>query len=275
MRERVRFLRPPRPVVMPYLVELNFQPYKVGRMRVMDSWPTTTDDLKAVYEAFVSRLGKSKAIGEMARTYGVSPNTVRRKLRIAGIREVRKSVERPTNEELRSSYEALAAEHGERWALGQLAKRHGVVYMTARQWLIDAGLHTVTPQSPRRPITDPCPCGAVATTRYKDQDQALCFRCYMRTYASDKNSKFRRTAREYIAEVKRDVPCADCGGNFPPCCMHFDHVPERGPKLFNLGSGDYSIKAVQAEIEKCDILCANCHAVRTWISRGKSLKDAV
>jgi hypothetical protein len=55
--------------------------------------------------------------------------------------------------------------------------------------------------------------------------------------------------------------------------MHFDHVPGRGPKLFNLGSGDYSIKTVQAEIEKCDIVCANCHAIRTWISRGKSLED--
>jgi Zn finger protein HypA/HybF involved in hydrogenase expression len=97
----------------------------------------------------------------------------------------------------------------------------------------------------------------------------------MRTYAADKNSGFKRKAREYIAEAKRNVACADCGGNFPPCCMHFDHVPGRGPKLFNLGSGDYSIKAVQAEIEKCDIVCANCHAIRTWISRGKSLEDAV
>jgi Zn finger protein HypA/HybF involved in hydrogenase expression len=91
----------------------------------------------------------------------------------------------------------------------------------------------------------------------------------MRTYAADKDSAFRRTARAYIAEVKSNAVCADCGGKFPPCVYHFDHIAERGPKLFNLGSGDYSIKAVQAEIEKCDIVCANCHAIRTWITRDK------
>lgn len=239
----------------------------------MDSWPATIIELKAVHDAFVSRLGRSKAVGEMARVYGISPYRVRRRLIDAGIRTVRKPVLRPSAAELRMTYGALTAEHGERWAIGQLAKQYGVVYMTARQWLIDTGLHTITPQAPRRRITDPCPCGAEATTRYKDQDPPLCFRCYMRTYAADKNSKFRRTARQYIAEAKRDASCADCGGKFPPCCMHFDHVPERGPKLFNLGSGDYSIKAVQAEIAKCDIVCANCHAIRTWITRGKPLDD--
>ena len=240
----------------------------------MDSWPTSNGELEAIYNAFVSRLGKSKATAEMARVYGVTPYTARRRLITAGIWTVRQPIQRPSDQALLVEYQELSDQHGERWAIGQLAKRHGVVYMTARQWLINAGMHTVTPQAPRRLITEPCPCGAVATTRYKDLDPALCFRCYMRTYAADKNSKFKRAARNYIAEAKRNVSCADCGGKFPPCCMHFDHVPGRGPKLFNLGSGDYSIKAVQAEIEKCDIVCANCHAIRTWISRGKSLEDA-
>lgn len=241
----------------------------------MDSWPSNPDELRAVYDAFVSRLGKSRATAEMARAYGISPHTARRRLIDAGIRTVRQAAQRPSDAELQTAYEELTVEHGDRWAVGQLAKRYGVVYMTARQWLIKAELHSVTPQTPRRPITDPCPCGAEATTRYKDQDPALCFRCYMRTYAKDKNSKFRRTARVYIAEIKQHSVCADCGGKFPPCCMHFDHVPGRGPKLFNLGSGDYSIKAVQAEIEKCDIVCANCHAIRTWISRGKPVDEAI
>jgi Zn finger protein HypA/HybF involved in hydrogenase expression len=240
----------------------------------MDSWPTTPETLKAVYDAYVSQHGKSRATSEMARAFAISPYIARRRLMAAGLRTVRKPVERPTESELRASYKELAAEHGERWAIGQLAKRHGVVYMTARQWLIEAGLHSVTPQPEQRPITEPCPCGEPATTRYKNQDPALCFKCYMRTYAADKNSKFRRTARVYIAEVKRNATCADCGGKYPPCVYHFDHVPGRGEKRFNLGSGDYSLKAVQDEIAKCDIVCANCHAIRTWVSRGKSVEDA-
>jgi hypothetical protein len=91
----------------------------------------------------------------------------------------------------------------------------------------------------------------------------------MRVYAADKDSKFRRKARGYIEQLKRDTPCADCGSVFPPCCMHFDHVPERGPKLFNVANCDRALADVKAEIAKCDIVCANCHAIRTWITRDK------
>lgn len=99
----------------------------------------------------------------------------------------------------------------------------------------------------------------------------------MRTYAADPGSTFRRAAREYIAEIKQHAVCADCppGTNtWPPCVLHFDHVPGRGPKLFNVGAGDYAIETVQAEIAKCDMVCANHHAIRTWISRGKSREEA-
>lgn len=246
----------------------------------MNSWPTTQAELSAVYEDFKSRYGKAHAVAEMARAYGFSARTVYTRLAEAGVRKSRPPVQQPSADDLRELYPALIAEHGERWAIGEIAKRYGVVYMSARKWLIDAGLHTITPQTPRRPITEPCRCGAKAVTRYKDQDPPLCFRCYMRTYAADPDSKFRRAARRYIAEVKRMSVCVDCvaegrDGKWPAAVLHFDHVPERGPKLFNIGNGDYAIKSVQAEIAKCDVVCANHHAIRTWITRGKPLDQAV
>jgi hypothetical protein len=46
--------------------------------------------------------------------------------------------------------------------------------------------------------------------------------------------------------------------------MQFDH---RDPmqKTFELGclQKSYSIKKIQAEIDKCDVICANCHCERT------------
>lgn len=66
--------------------------------------------------------------------------------------------------------------------------------------------------------------------------------------------------REAIREAK-NRPCADCGGSFPPVCMDFDH---RGDKKFNLGQyGKRSIETLMAEIAKCDVVCANCHRIRT------------
>src|SRR5690348_2472578 len=73
----------------------------------------------------------------------------------------------------------------------------------------------------------------------------------------------RDRIRSLILEAK-DTPCADCARRFPFYVMQFDHV--RGQKSFTIGHGIRvmkSAKAVQAEIAKCDVVCANCHAIRT------------
>jgi hypothetical protein len=59
----------------------------------------------------------------------------------------------------------------------------------------------------------------------------------------------------------RDHPCADCGET-DPLVLEFDHL---GDKEFNIGPNlvNRSWKSVLAEIEKCDVVCANCHSRRT------------
>jgi hypothetical protein len=75
----------------------------------------------------------------------------------------------------------------------------------------------------------------------------------------------RNFSRKKRAEIHRlkEVPCADCGKEFPYYVMDFDHR-EGEIKLFSIGnrttlSGD----KLMAEIAKCDIVCANCHRIRT------------
>ena len=74
---------------------------------------------------------------------------------------------------------------------------------------------------------------------------------------------YHRKSRIIIQDLKRDVPCMDCGGKFPVECMDFDH---RDPKTKTLNIAQVShhgIQKILKEIEKCDIVCANCHRVRT------------
>lgn len=73
----------------------------------------------------------------------------------------------------------------------------------------------------------------------------------------------RRSRVQAFIQDQKKRPCADCGGTFHPDAMEFDHVPGRGGKLFNLARGRASLRAAQAEIEKCDVVCSNCHRVRT------------
>jgi len=69
--------------------------------------------------------------------------------------------------------------------------------------------------------------------------------------------------RDFINKLK-DVPCMDCNGRFLSFVMHFDH---RDPKtkiesISRMHS--CSLEMIKNEIAKCDIVCANCHAVRTY-----------
>jgi hypothetical protein len=73
----------------------------------------------------------------------------------------------------------------------------------------------------------------------------------------------RKLVAEYLAGLKSQ-PCTDCGGTFDPEAMDFDHVT--GVKLFNVSaasSAGYSLKKIEDEVAKCELVCAVCHRIRT------------
>ena len=60
--------------------------------------------------------------------------------------------------------------------------------------------------------------------------------------------------------------CKDCGGMFPQCCYDFDHLRD---KVFAIGTSlNRSIEVLKAEADKCDLVCANCHRIRTQKRAG-------
>jgi hypothetical protein len=100
-----------------------------------------------------------------------------------------------------------------------------------------------------------------------------CFKAYSREHYKknkgaylERNRTQRRRNRQKVMELK-DRPCTDCGGTFPPIVMEFDHR-EPETKEFSIGRGPFAwLKKVQAELEKCDLVCANCHKLRTHTRR--------
>ncbi len=80
----------------------------------------------------------------------------------------------------------------------------------------------------------------------------------------------RKRAEDNLKAINelKSGPCKDCGQTFPPYVMEFDHVPGRGTKIRTIGelAGSRKVTAptMVAEIAKCDIVCANCHKIRTW-----------
>ena len=72
--------------------------------------------------------------------------------------------------------------------------------------------------------------------------------------------------------TKKDKPCVDCNIKYPPCVMDFDHMQG---KDFSVGLGSSLAKwRVEAEIEKCELVCANCHRLRTEKRRRKMFSNS-
>ena len=118
---------------------------------------------------------------------------------------------------------------------------------------------------------------------YKDPEKAKAYREAHKAHKAAYNKKYNKTyyavhgaikakhnrsRREWVQSLKT-VPCSDCGNTYHPCAMDFDHV--RGSKTGNVSHlASLKKERVLIEIAKCDVVCSNCHRLRTYRRRHKS-----
>ncbi len=80
----------------------------------------------------------------------------------------------------------------------------------------------------------------------------------------DKKAARKAAIRKEIEAIKAS-PCKDCGKTFPPYVMDFDHR-DPSTKEFDVATAHrhgLSLERILAEIAKCDVICSNCHRIRT------------
>lgn len=71
--------------------------------------------------------------------------------------------------------------------------------------------------------------------------------------------------KEYVNALKK-LPCTDCKLTFPPCVMDFDHLRDKN-KIISKMIRSNSLEQIKLEISKCELVCANCHRIRTHARR--------
>lgn len=79
-----------------------------------------------------------------------------------------------------------------------------------------------------------------------------------RSSIRERVKKYKEINRKYIVEYLKSHPCVDCGED-DIIVLDFDHV--RGTKKYNIADkiSTMSLPSLMAEIDKCDVRCANCH----------------
>lgn len=69
-------------------------------------------------------------------------------------------------------------------------------------------------------------------------------------------------ARMHVRAIKSN-PCTDCGGLFHPVAMDFDHLGDKTANIADMVNSGWSIKRIDQEVAKCELVCSNCHRLRT------------
>lgn len=106
----------------------------------------------------------------------------------------------------------------------------------------------------------------------KDGLQSACGECHnkytQRHYKNNKAYYVTKAARntekykQVVRDLKEASPCKDCGKYYSYYVMDFDHLKDKKCNVSKL-IADGKVRAAFKEIEKCELVCSNCHRERT------------
>ena len=81
----------------------------------------------------------------------------------------------------------------------------------------------------------------------------------------DRSRKKRLELVAWYREYKKTLHCEDCGQTHP-AVLEFHHLDpsKKSVNISRLIATSSSLRRLKEEMEKCVVLCANCHRIRHW-----------
>lgn len=117
---------------------------------------------------------------------------------------------------------------------------------------------------------NPCIMCGINPQRAKGQSYCVeCNREYGRRNYQLNKERYKALSRAHREAVKtfineaKNVPCTDCGMRYPYYVMDFDHLGDKEFDISNMKRRNMSLQLIKIEIAKCEVVCSNCHRVRT------------
>ena len=111
----------------------------------------------------------------------------------------------------------------------------------------------------------------MATKEWKQRNQEKLREYRRRWYAANRQSaalavkQRKREIKSWLNQYKATLKCSRCPESHP-ACLEFHHR-EPSEKDINLAwavSWGWSVERILREIDKCVVLCANCHRKQHW-----------
>lgn len=100
---------------------------------------------------------------------------------------------------------------------------------------------------------------------YYERTKAQAQQYYLenKTRFQETNQRLRERNRKMVNELKSKMGCSRCGWNEDPCGLDFHHTNPKTKKntVAKLSAFSYGTETLNEEINKCVLLCANCHRV--------------
>lgn len=75
-------------------------------------------------------------------------------------------------------------------------------------------------------------------------------------------------AKAWVDNYKMNQGCTKCGYSEHPVALHFNHLqPVQKHYTISVLVKKGSLDRIKEEISKCEILCANCHAIHSFANK--------
>lgn len=68
--------------------------------------------------------------------------------------------------------------------------------------------------------------------------------------------------KEFVYSYLLTHPCVACG-EADPIVLEFDHLKDKKFEIARMVASGFSFSSIKTEIDKCQVLCANCHRRKT------------
>ncbi len=107
-------------------------------------------------------------------------------------------------------------------------------------------------------------------SKKKNGLQSYCKKCSTKTSIEYNKSHLKekkeyrkekiKSRKSFIEDYKKSHSCVICGEQDPVCLdFHHKNKEEKDFQISHMIRGGWSLERIKEEIDKCEMLCANCH----------------